>query len=155
MDPYTQFREMQLQALPQFDKLNEETYQELPEPPGNFKFSRKTTYGIDSPWHMGRWMTISFTSLENYNNEFFEYYGTNLLNNNWILLKEEDGNQIQASFYHKGTSCIRLSISEPMPDVYFIEIWQDFESQPFISNIPSHDVIGYYLLDSWIIAKCP
>ena len=154
-DPYTQFREMELQALPQFDQLNEETYQELPEPPSNFKFSRKTTYGIDSAWHMGRWMTVSFISLENYDNEFFEYYGTNLLNNNWILQKEEDGDQVRNSFYSKETSCIRLSITKAIPGTYFLEIWQNFESQPFISNIPSQDVIGHYLLDSWIIAKCP
>lgn len=155
LDPYSQFRKMEIQALPQFDRLNEKTYQELPEPPSSFKFPEKTSYGIDSRWHMGRWMTISYIGPKESEDEFFEYYGTYLLNKNWMLLEEKNDGQIQEVLYYKETSCIRLSTSAARPGVYFIGIWQDFESQPFISIAPSHDVLGSYLSDSWIIAKCP
>lgn len=155
LESYEQFREMELQALPQFDSLNEQTYQELPEAPSNFKFLEKTTYGIDSPWHMGRWMTLSFLGPENNEDEFFEYYGEHLLNSNWMMIKEEEEAQIQAVSYYKDTSCIRLYVSVDVPSRYFIGIWQDFENQPFVSNIPNHEVFSFYLIDSWIIATCP
>jgi hypothetical protein len=151
IDPYEQFREMELQALPQFDSLNEQIYQELPEPLADFEFLEKTSYGIENAWYIGRWMMVSFRGKENTEDEFFEYYGTNLLNNNWSL-RREDEFQLRSASYYKGTSCVELSVNQPR---YFIRIWQDFEDQPFVSEMPSASVLGSHLYDSWIIATCP
>jgi hypothetical protein len=151
IEPYEQFREMEFDALPQFDKLNEQTYQELPEPPAGFEILEKKSYGIEYAWHIGRWMVISFQGKENAEDAFFEYYGTHLLNNNWSLLPE-DNVQFRFPTYYKEFSCVELYVDQSQ---YLIRLWHDFEHQPFVSEIPSSNVLGFHLYDEWIIATCP
>ena len=159
-DPYDQFLEMQAQALPYLDKLNEQTIQELPITPEGFSLLDKRTVGIENnPYYIGRKITLSFAGppLEESLDRFYKYYETNLLNTGWELLKvDKNENRLFVS-YRKEKSCLELSAYQikPSQPQYFISIWQDFEHQPFVNNIPSSDVISFHLIDSWIIAKCP
>lgn len=151
IDPYEHFREIEFQSLPDFDNLNEQTFQALPGPPAGFKFLEKTSYGIEYQWHMGRWMMISLLGVESAEDEFFDYYGIRLLNDQWRLLQEGEF-QLRFATYYKGTSCVELSVNQPR---YFIRIWPDFEHQSFVSETPNADILGRVLYDSWIIATCP
>ena len=155
---------MQARALPYFDNLNEQTLQYLPPIPDGFSLSDKKSYGIENnPYYIGRWTTISLNGpqLDENSDRFYEYYKANLLDIGWELLRVSQGvgqGKDRSYFYYReGTGCLELSASQtkPLKPQYFITIWQDFEHQPFVGNIPNDSVLGFHLVDSWKIAKCP
>jgi hypothetical protein len=158
-DPYNRFLDMKAQALPHLDELNEQTFQTLPAIPEGFSFMEKNSFGIkNDDWHIGRWMTITINGSLQDADRFYLYYKTNLLNTGWKLAETHD-NLDDTVVLYKGKSCVRLSIKfnydKEYSFHYLIEIWQDFIQQPFVSNIPSNKVLGFYLWEDWKIATCP
>lgn len=155
--PWKKFRTVQVLAVPLLDRLNEQTFQELPPIPTGYRALRTVAYGIlNNPYYIGRGMTVSFSEslTAPSRDKLNEYYDTMVKNAGWQpdYVYGDYRQDERYVYYHKGTSCIELSSN---PSGSFIIIWQDIKSQPFVHDIPGDSVISLALIDEWQFATCP
>jgi hypothetical protein len=156
--PYNLFRVAEVEAIPEFDKLNESVSNSLPMLPEGVSLIRESSGGIDAPVGLhGRYLYLSFkSSTPAQSNAIRTDYRTYLLNHGWSEVKLNVSSDSYLDRYFHETSCIELdTYSIDLTGEFKITIWHDFKSQSFSPAIPNELFMGFFEVGKTSFAECP
>lgn len=157
---YKGFREAELKAIPEFDRLNEQVEESLPPLPAGVSLVKKQSVGIDTPTYLhGRKLHLEYKQTPPTDpNEVLEYYREYLLEHGWLeAVHNVSSNLHRGNFYHD-TSCIEVLVwDQYLAGEYEITIWHDFWKQSFSPTYPGEFFVNLLALNSGQvdIAECP
>lgn len=145
---YEDFLQREHEITPLFDRLNENTAQNLPPLPPNSSIQAQGSVGMGPLNLHGRILQIEI--LTTHPPDFIlKYYDALLLQQGWHKDAESDS----VAYYSQDVSCIKIDASSLFYPNYGILIWQDYKSQTFAPEIPKD--IRRFESPMTTFLKCP